>query len=104
MCSTRMLRSSSTAFHSIPAIRSNGSTSVLSTRKIRPIYSHPVGSSLFFFASDFAVPVLSSCWSETMNAIGQEICFLNYFSTHAGYGVRFRLRWFVFSSGTFFIL
>ena len=30
------------AFHSIPAIRSKGSTSVLSTRKIRPIYSHPL--------------------------------------------------------------
>ena len=27
--------------HSIPAIRSKGSTSVLLTRKIRPIYSHP---------------------------------------------------------------
>ena len=31
----------STAFHLIPAIRSKGSTSVFSTRKIRPIYSHP---------------------------------------------------------------
>ena len=34
-------RQNSTAFHSIPVIRSKGSTSVLSTRKIRPIYSHP---------------------------------------------------------------
>ena len=41
MFSTRRLRSNSTAFHSIPAIRSKSSTSVLSTRKIRPIYSHP---------------------------------------------------------------
>ena len=32
----------STAFHLIPAIRSKGSTSVLSTRKIRPFYSHPI--------------------------------------------------------------
>ena len=38
---TKTFRSNSTAFQSIPAIRSKGSTSVLSTRKIRPIYSHP---------------------------------------------------------------
>ena len=37
----QQIRLNSTAFYSIPAIRSKGSTSVLSTRKIRPIYSHP---------------------------------------------------------------
>ena len=37
----KQIRKISTAFHSIPAIRSKGSTSVLSTRKIRPIYSDP---------------------------------------------------------------
>ena len=37
----QQIRWNSTAFHSIPVIRSKGSTSVLSTRKIRPIYSHP---------------------------------------------------------------
>ena len=39
--STKTFRSNSTTFHSIPSIRSKGSTSVLSTRKVRPIYSHP---------------------------------------------------------------
>ena len=37
----QQILSNSTALHSIPALRSEGSTSVLSTRKIRPIYSHP---------------------------------------------------------------
>ena len=40
----QQIRQNSTAFHSIPAIRSKGSTSVLSTRKIRPIYSHPISA------------------------------------------------------------
>ena len=44
---TKTFRSTSTVFHSIPAIRSNGSTSVLSTRKIRPIYSHPLQGTTF---------------------------------------------------------
>ena len=43
----QQIRWNSTAFHSIPAIRSKGSTSVLSTRKIRPIYSHTLGNRLF---------------------------------------------------------
>ena len=38
--STQRLRSNSTAFHSIPAIQPKGSTSVLSTKKFRPIYSY----------------------------------------------------------------
>ena len=38
---TETFRSNSTAFHSVPAIRSKDSTSVLSTRRDRPIYSHP---------------------------------------------------------------
>ena len=38
----QQIRQNSTAFHSNPAIRSKRSTSVLSTRKIRPIYSHPI--------------------------------------------------------------
>ena len=41
----------SIAFHSIPSIRSKGSTSVLSTRKTRPIFSHPSLSSKGLFPS-----------------------------------------------------
>ena len=49
----QQIRQNTTAFHSIPAIRSKGSTSVLSTRKIRPIYSHPSR-----FTSDFVIAVI----------------------------------------------
>ena len=45
----QQIRWNSSAFHSIPVIRSKGSTSVLSTRKIRPIYSHPVVSTTEHF-------------------------------------------------------
>ena len=41
----QQIRSNSTALHLIPAIQSKGSTSVLSTREIRPIYSHPFETS-----------------------------------------------------------
>ena len=39
---TKTFQSNSTAFHSIPTIRSKGSTSVLSTRIILTVYSHPM--------------------------------------------------------------
>ena len=40
LSSEQRLQSNSAVLHSIPAIRSKGSTSVLLTKKIRPIYSH----------------------------------------------------------------
>ena len=47
----QQIQQNSTAFLSIPAIRTKGSTSALSTRKFRPIYSHPYPRHVLCFAA-----------------------------------------------------